>query len=693
MIINSPFISGSTTITGNLTVSGSISGVISGSVDNAVSSSYALNATNAVSASYALNANTASYAINSTTASFANNATSASYAINATTSSYALNATNAISAVSAQTASYADNFTVAGTITAQKINVQQITSSVVYSSGSNVFGNSLSNTQVMTGSVSITGSLAVNGTGTFNGDITINKSAAQLIIASTNSYGVLAFTNNATGGNIVVNNTPLMDIQCGTVKFTDSTGANERMRIISSGNVGINTTTPSYTLDVNGTVRFRGDALYIYDTGNIEIGRDTTFSTPYMTVGFGGRSNGFNRIYGARDTSDGIFISAATGRGINLLTNGNTVNALTITSAGAATFSSSVTAGGLVTINKINEGLILTAGANTDASYMSTRANNSTGWMIIGSQGSAGNYIQTGTGANESAITTVGFYALALGTNQTERMRITASGRVLIGTPPPTESTYQLDVNGTGRFSGAVQMASNSQVIGGGLLKLGIATGNQGAALQLLGWAGVNKNWQIDTAYTGDDSLNFVPSTTAGGSTFGTAVFKLTSTGAATFSSSVASVQYNISNVGGKFSGEGGATNYLGIYKDDGTPIFRVVSNGSGAATFSGDVVIGTKSVQKETSSTVSAGAATTVYTMSVSGNGGALVTVTGVTAAGNWFYDVVSFNAFNSATAISSHGGGSPPSRTYSVSSSSLQVTVATALTAVKTLGIETHY
>jgi hypothetical protein len=84
-------------------------------------------------------------------------------------------------------------------------------------------------------------------------------------------------------------------------------------------------------------------------------------------------------------------------------------------SASAITVSGSVTSEGLVTINKINEGLILTAGANTDASYMSTRANN-------------GGYIQSGTGANESAITTVGAYALALGTNQVERMRISSGG-------------------------------------------------------------------------------------------------------------------------------------------------------------------------------------------------------------------------------------------------------------------------
>jgi hypothetical protein len=38
----------------------------------------------------------------------------------------------------------------------------------------------------------------------------------------------------------------------------------------------------------------------------------------------------------------------------------------------------------------------------------------------------------------------------------TERLRITAAGRVLIGTPPPAESTFTLDVNGTGRFSSSL---------------------------------------------------------------------------------------------------------------------------------------------------------------------------------------------------------------------------------------------
>jgi hypothetical protein len=41
-------------------------------------------------------------------------------------------------------------------------------------------------------------------------------------------------------------------------------------------------------------------------------------------------------------------------------------------------------------------------------------------------------------------------------------MRITAAGRVLIGTPPPTESTFQLDVNGGARFTNTTWIQNGS---------------------------------------------------------------------------------------------------------------------------------------------------------------------------------------------------------------------------------------
>jgi len=114
----------------------------------------------------------------------------------------------------AQTSSYADTFTVAGSLTAQTLVVQTITSSVSFITGSTRFGSLLTNTHTFTGSMFVTGSA-------------INLSNSKIIIGDDGTYG-----------------------------------------------------------------------------GNIS------------TVGFGGTSNGFNRIAAANNTSDGLYLIAATGRGI-----------------------------------------------------------------------------------------------------------------------------------------------------------------------------------------------------------------------------------------------------------------------------------------------------------------------------------------------------------------------------------------
>jgi hypothetical protein len=126
----------------------------------AISASYALTASyfsgsipSAQSASYAL---TASYSNNSTSSSFALTASYARSSSNASTASYVL---NAVSASYAATSSYANNFKVENTLTAQRIVVQTITSSVELVTGSTQFGTLMSNTHQFTGSVLVTGSV------------------------------------------------------------------------------------------------------------------------------------------------------------------------------------------------------------------------------------------------------------------------------------------------------------------------------------------------------------------------------------------------------------------------------------------------------------------------------------------------------------------------------------------------------
>jgi len=133
--------------------------------------------------------------------------------------------------VNALTASSADNLTVRGTLTAQTIVAQTITSSILYSSGSNIFGNSLTNTQSMTGSVSITGSLTVNGSSA----VLSNQTSSTMFVQGGNSFGSQALLGTNDTQNLAF-----------------ETSGSVRMFVSSSGLVGIGTTSPVRIFTING---------------------------------------------------------------------------------------------------------------------------------------------------------------------------------------------------------------------------------------------------------------------------------------------------------------------------------------------------------------------------------------------------------------------------------------------------------
>jgi hypothetical protein len=112
---------------------------------------------------------------------------------------------------------------VTGNITAQTLVVQTITSSVLYSSGSNIFGNSLTNTQQFTGSVSVTGSLSVNG---------------GVVSTGTGISGQVAYWNGTSS----------------------QTGSNNLFWDAANSRLGIGTNVPSHPLNIlsaNAALGFR----------------------------------------------------------------------------------------------------------------------------------------------------------------------------------------------------------------------------------------------------------------------------------------------------------------------------------------------------------------------------------------------------------------------------------------------------
>ncbi len=201
-------------------------------------------------------------------------------------------------AYNAVTASTADDFYIrgnvtgsnalfSGTVTAQRLVVQTISSSVIYSSGSNIFGDELTDTQQFTGSVTITGSLTVNGPSTFNGQTTANNltgslfgTASQAITASFAQSGNGPFSGSFSG-SFFGNGAGITNISASSV-----VGLN--LSLISSGSVTASTD-PAYGFKVNSNTQISGStqitgSLGVTGSVNISGSVGSVFSTNIDTM-------------------------------------------------------------------------------------------------------------------------------------------------------------------------------------------------------------------------------------------------------------------------------------------------------------------------------------------------------------------------------------------------------------------------
>ena len=271
-----PVITGSLTVSGSIIVTEGIS--MSGSI---ASSSYA------ATASFVTLSQTASFVTTAQTASFVTTAQTASFVTTAQTASYVLNAQSASNAVVAQTASYASSLTVAGTLTAQTLVVQTITSSVDFVTGSTKFGSLSSNTHVFTGSMSVSGGLAVNAG---NVGIGTTPPSNKLTVYGT---GDLSYIYNSGASTTDAN-------------FYIYNSTTDILMIRNSGNVGIGTGNPAYKLTVDG-----GSS-----DGNIGIERDTVgTNTVIGALNFTNNNGGtaYGRVRGGRNSAGDGYVSLGTG--------------------------------------------------------------------------------------------------------------------------------------------------------------------------------------------------------------------------------------------------------------------------------------------------------------------------------------------------------------------------------------------
>ena len=207
-----------------------------------------------------------------------------------------------LSASFAATSSFANNFTVANTLTAQTLVVQTVSSSVIYSSGSNTFGNSLANNQVLTGSVIITGSLSVNGSNAVltnqTSSFTLNSQTSSFVqnsqtgafatftalnayTSSTNNFSASILSYTASQNNLNSTfattsslnaytsslNTYTSSLNSSTGSFATFTALNAYTSSINTYTSSLNSKTSSFA--TTGSNTFNGNLII---TGSVMIG-------------------------------------------------------------------------------------------------------------------------------------------------------------------------------------------------------------------------------------------------------------------------------------------------------------------------------------------------------------------------------------------------------------------------------------
>jgi hypothetical protein len=261
---------------------------------------------------------------------------------------------------------------------------------------------------------------------------------------------------------------------------------------VVNGRVGVNNTSPTVALDVTGAGKFSAD-LTISDYLNVKKnGSDTAFSGAYLAV-----SNAANNVSWAWQ------LGASNKLSLWLYNGGPTSNPLNITTAG-------------------NVG-IGTSSPTAITGFTSLTLNNSTNGGIIDFQTNG-----TGVGRiiNDSSsfnLLSLGASSvLILGTNGSEKMRITSGGNVGIGTGAPLYKTHIVNGGGNAFLGISNQGVSN----GDRQIRIGFGGGGSDTFAQIQG-----------TRYNIADDINI--SMQAGG---GNVYIGLTSSGSNKFAVSAGGV-------------------------------------------------------------------------------------------------------------------------------------------------------
>jgi hypothetical protein len=322
-------------------------------------------------------------------------------------------ASSASNAVNAATASSADNFLARGTITAQTIVVQTITSSVDFVTGSTRFGSISGNTHVFTGSMSVSGS------GTFIGNII----AGDVIrVSGSGAYFTISDTQaSSKNWAIRAGHDAVGDL---AIRQSNSTGGDP----VSAG-----------------TTR-----LYISPSGNLSLG--STVDSGFKTY-IKGDSSGLLLSAGSSSSDNALLIQNAAENTTFLTIKGNGAAAFTNTET---TFNYNPQTSLLSGYNYLNFGGGSIMYRNASDLYFGSNAKyGSAGTVVANYTTSQGMGMLTMNGgalnyqANDTSVTAGTAYAVPI------RFTINGNGLVSINNVIASSSNYKLGVSGSAYINGS----------------------------------------------------------------------------------------------------------------------------------------------------------------------------------------------------------------------------------------------
>ena len=360
-----------------------------------------------------------------------------------------------------------------------------------FSAGTSTQG-AITCTSLSSGTVSA-GSCTINSTGVGIGITASNpldvSGQARITNSTTRSLTLTNPTSSTNSGNEVyfdclasgASQIAAVGMSGTARNFFVSVGGSDRLNITTSGNVGIGTTSPSYSLHVSGTLGVTGASTLaaltctslnagsgsIQTTGSLNVGTSTQGAITCTSLNAGSGSIQTTGTFSAGTSSQGAITCAS-------------LNSGTVTA-------------GSCTINSTGVGIGTTASNPLDVSGQARITNSTTRTLTLlnpTASTNSGNEVYfdcLASGASQSAA--VGMSGTArnffVSVGGSDRLNITTSGNVGIGTTSPS---YSLHVSGTLGVTGATTLAAvacTSLNAGTGSIQttgtLNVGTSTQGA--------------------------------------------------------------------------------------------------------------------------------------------------------------------------------------------------------------------